>query len=132
KRDCQSLYPPHISSSWTPVRRRARKQAVAHRVSRLLTRAAPYRRPNRLLTRVVPYRCPNRLLTRAVPSFIMLRVAAPRVPSVRVFIAGFQTDQQSVNRAGVDIAFRERGLERHRMFQRVGEGQRAVMLFDRD
>src|SRR5262249_10105 len=66
------------------------------------------------------------------PSFIMLRVAAPRVPSVRIFIARLQTDQQPIDRAGIDIAFRERGLERHRMFQRVGEGQRAVMLFDLD
>ena len=62
----------------------------------------------------------------------MLRVAAPRVPSVRVFIASFQTDQQPVDRAGVNIAFRERGLERHRLFQRIGERQRAVFLVDRD
>jgi len=61
----------------------------------------------------------------------MLRITAPCVASVGVIIPGLQADQQPVGRAGVNIAFRERGLERHRLFQRVGEGQRAVLLFDR-
>ena len=62
----------------------------------------------------------------------MLRVTAPRVPPVGVFIARLQADQQPVDRAGVNIAFRERGLERHRLFQRISEGQRAVLLLDCD
>src|SRR5262245_64656620 len=66
------------------------------------------------------------------PSFIVLRVTTPRVPAVSVYIARLQADQQPVDCAGVNGAFRERGLERHRLFQRVGEGQRAVLLFDRD
>src|SRR5262245_7253961 len=65
-------------------------------------------------------------------SFIVLRVTTPRVPSVGVFIARLQADQQTVDCAGVNGAFRERGLERHRLFQRVGEGHPAVLLFDRE
>lgn len=69
--------------------------------------------------------------TLALP-LIVLRIAAPCVSSIRAFIAGFQADQQTVNRACVNIASGKRGLERRRLFQRVGECQRAILLAGRD
>src|SRR5262245_59942160 len=66
------------------VQCRARKQAVACEVNRLLTRAVLYRRPDRLLTRAVLYRRPDRLLTRAVlyrrPDRLLTRAVLYRRP----------------------------------------------------
>src|SRR5205085_10745712 len=65
-------------------------------------------------------------------ALVVLRVAAPSIPTVRVRVAGLQTDEQPVGRARVEVADGERGLKSHRLIERIDELRRAVLLTDCD
>ena len=60
-------------------------------------------------------------------ALVVLRVPAPRGPAVGVGVAGLEADQEAVRGRGVDVAARERRLERDRQVRRVAHADRAVV-----
>src|SRR3954462_7802625 len=72
------------------------------------------------------------VLSPTLPILVVLAVAAPSVPAVRVCGACLETDEKTVRGACVDRPVCERGLEDHRLRELIYEADAAVVLCDRE
>src|SRR6267378_844539 len=61
-------------------------------------------------------------------NLVVLRVAAPRIPSVGVLVPRLQADEPPVGSSGINIALRQRRLKRDRRLHRVGKTDAAIAL----